>query len=111
MKEGEIVIAQIPQADGKPKFRPVLLLKQLPSYGDWLVCGISSQLKQFVRDFDEKVLERDEDSKKSGLLSNSVIRLAFLAVLPENSIPGSIGHIAATRHQKSLKTLTQHLLK
>ncbi len=42
MIEGEIILAQLPQADGGTKLRPVLLLKELPGYKDFLVCGIST---------------------------------------------------------------------
>jgi mRNA interferase MazF len=39
MREGEIILANLPQADDNFKLRPVLLLKQLPGYNDLLVCG------------------------------------------------------------------------
>ncbi len=59
MKEGDVVIAALPQADGKTKLRPVLLLRQLPSpYNDYLVCGISSQIKQMISDFDELIARK-----------------------------------------------------
>jgi mRNA interferase MazF len=44
MREGEIILANLVQADGSFKLRPVLLLKRLPGYNDFLVCGISTQL-------------------------------------------------------------------
>lgn len=42
MNPGDIVKAKLNQADGKIKFRPALLIKQMPPFGDWLVCGINS---------------------------------------------------------------------
>ena len=83
----------------------------MPPYNDWLVCGISSQVRQYVENFDELILTKDKDFKQSSLLSDSVIRLGFLAVLPENIIPGIIGNISPERHQKLLTTLAEHLLK
>ena len=53
MKEGDIVLASLPQADGFTKNRPILLLREMHEYGDFLVCGISSQLHQEVNGFDE----------------------------------------------------------
>lgn len=67
MKAGDIVLAQLQQADGQHKLRPVLLLKQFPPFGDWLISGISSQVRQAVPDFDELIRESDEDFSKSGL--------------------------------------------
>ena len=51
--EGDIALASLPQADGLIKQRPALLLRQMPPFGDWLVCGISTQLRQQVADLDE----------------------------------------------------------
>jgi len=52
VSEGEIVVAGLPQADGGAKLRPVVLLRELPGFGDFLVCGVSSQLHQAIRGFD-----------------------------------------------------------
>jgi len=43
----------LPQADGKIKIRPALILRIMPNYNDLLVCGISKQLHQCVKEFDE----------------------------------------------------------
>ena len=40
MKDGDICIHKVAQPDGTFKIRPVLLLKQMPPYGDWIVCAI-----------------------------------------------------------------------
>ncbi len=44
MREGAIVLLPLAQADGTVKPRPAVALSQLPGFGDWLVCGISTQL-------------------------------------------------------------------
>jgi len=68
MKEGDIVLAALRQADGKIKTRPALLLRQLPlPYSDYLICGISSQLHQRIENFDEAIITSDEDYLGSGL--------------------------------------------
>ena len=91
MSGGEIALANLPQADGSYKLRPVLLLKQLPGYNDFLVCGISTPIHQLIKDFDE-LLEVDAGQfSETGLRQSSVVRLGFLAVIPNNKIPGSIG--------------------
>jgi len=46
MKEGDVVLTPLPQTDGVIKNRPAVALCQMPPFGDWLVCGISTQLRQ-----------------------------------------------------------------
>jgi mRNA interferase MazF len=56
-KSGQIILFQFPQTDlAQGKLRPGLLLGKLPGpYDDWLVCMISSQLHQQIKNFDEVV--------------------------------------------------------
>jgi mRNA interferase MazF len=99
MKAGDIVLAQLQQADGQYKLRPVLLLKQFPPFDDWLVCGISSQIRHSVSDFDELIRESDDDFTQSGLHVLSVVALGFLATLAKKDLAGTIGSIRQDRHQ------------
>lgn len=89
--------------DGNFKLRPVLVLKQLPGVNDFLVCGISTQLHQLIRGFDELIDEKSNHFIQTGLHQSSIIWLGFLAVIPENKIPGSIGSINQALHKKYLK--------
>jgi len=111
MKEGEVILIPIPQADGRIKHRPVIILRELPRYSDYLVCGVSSKLSQYVKDFDEIISPADPDFVTSGLITASVIRLGFLAVLPHKSIAGAIGEISSKRHLRLLKTLSDYLVE
>jgi mRNA interferase MazF len=45
------------------------------------------------------------------LVSDSLIRLGFLAVLPCKKILGSIGSISTERHQRLLHKLSDYLVK
>ena len=45
MKEGDVLLTELPQADGARKLRPVLFLRRMPPFQDFLVCGISSQFQ------------------------------------------------------------------
>lgn len=110
MKEADVVLTPIPQADGTIKNRPVILLRELPPYRDLLVCGISTQLHQEVVDFDNIISPADPDFVASGLRTQSLIRLGFLAVIPRRQIIGSIGEISSERHQHLLKTLSDYLV-
>lgn len=109
MKEGDVVLTPLPQADGEVKNRPAIVLREMPPYQDLLVCGVSTQVHHYVKDFDELISPDDADFAESGLLSESLIRLGFLAVLPRNSIVGTIGKIAPERHTRLLKGLSKHL--
>ena len=53
MKESDVILTSIPQADGTKKNRPAIILRELPMYGDFLVCGVSTQLQHCLKDFDE----------------------------------------------------------
>jgi len=110
VKEADIILAPFPQADGIVKNRPALLLRELPPFGDFLVCGISTQIHQAVPEFDDIIAQHHTDFSSSGLVSNSVIRLGFLAVLPRQRILGSIGSVATERPARLLTNLSKHLL-
>jgi mRNA interferase MazF len=105
MKEGTVALARVQQADGQFKLRPVLDLCLMPPHGDWLVCGISSQLQQEVAGFDHVLAIGDRDFPWSGLKASSVIRLGFLATLPGAAFAGRLGAVAP-----NLLTLLRHRL-
>jgi len=109
MKESDIILTPIPQADGQIKNRPAIILRQMPGYGDMLVCGISTQLHHHIKDFDEIISPTDSDYPSSGLKTTSLIRLSFLSVLPTKNIAGIIGNISPERHTRLLNTLSSYL--
>jgi mRNA interferase MazF len=111
MKEGDIILTPIPQADGKVKNRPAVYLREMPPFQDALVCGISTQVHQLALDFDELITNQDSDYNASGLVSDSLIRLGFLAVLPRRNIIGSIGSISPERYKRLLHRLSEYLVK
>ena len=53
MKESDVILTPVPRADGKVKNRPALILREMPRYKDFLVCGISTQTHQYIENFDE----------------------------------------------------------
>jgi mRNA interferase MazF len=111
VNEGDVILTFLPQADGKLKHRPAVVLRQMPLYGDFLVCGVSTQMNLMVSGFDEPIIGKDDDFAGSGLMADSLIRLGFLAVLPRKNIVGSIGTIARERHRRLLQRLSDYLLK
>ncbi len=111
MKESDVILTPILQADGNVKNRPAIILREMPLYGDVLVCGVSTQLHHYVQGFDEIVTATDADFASSGLVAVSLIRLGFLAVLPRRNIAGSIGSITPERHRRLLQALSQYLIQ
>jgi mRNA interferase MazF len=109
MNEGDIALAPLPQANGQIKNRPVVLLRRLPPFGDFLVCGVSTQVHQRVAGFDEEIALADPDSANSGLKATSLIRLGFLAVLPDSALLGRIGSRSSARRLRLLSNLCRHL--
>lgn len=109
VSEGEIVVAQLVQADGGAKLRPVVLLRELPGYGDFLVCGVSSQLRQAIRGFDVVLDSGSGDFPSTGLRVSSVIRLSFLAVVPETDMKRRLGRIAPDVLNTLRENLARHL--
>jgi mRNA interferase MazF len=111
MQEGDIVLALLPQASRESKLRPAVLLRRFEPHGDFLLCGVSTQLHQTVAGFDELLCEGDLDFAETGLRAASVIRLGFLATQPSRTIRGVLGKIKPERHARLLRRLAQYLTK
>ena len=109
MKEGDVVLTPLPQADGQVKNRPAVILRGMPPCGDFLVCGVSTQLHHEVVGFDDPIRLGGTDFTTSGLKAPSLIRSGFLAVLPASSLLGAIGSIDKARHARLLERLSNHL--
>ncbi len=109
MKAGDIVLALLPQADEAAKWRPALILCQMPPYGDALLCGISSQLERAVQDFDEVIGSNAPDFRASGLRVASVVRLGFLGTRPLAQVGGLLGRIDPQRLVRLRHNLAVHL--
>ncbi len=109
MREGEVALAPLQQSDGSGKNRPVVLLRQMPPFGDWLVCGVSTQIRQQVAGFDELIAGSDPDFPRSGLKAASLIRLGYLAVLPTSDLLGVIGSVSPACHGRLLENLCRYL--
>lgn len=111
MKEGDVILTPVSQSDGVVKNRPAIILREMPPYKDLLVCGVSTQLHQQVRGFDEIISSSDADFVASGFKSESLVRLGFLAVLPRSRVMGAIGEISAERRRRLLKRLSDYLME
>ncbi len=106
MKVRDIVLISMPQADGKTKKRPGLILYKIPPFDDVLICGISSQLKNKVDNLDMIIGQNHPDWNNSGLRVPSLIRVGYIATLPIRLIDGAIGEISGNTYD----TLTKNLI-
>lgn len=108
-KSGQIVLFPFPQTNQiKKKLRPALLLKQVPGqFDDWLLCMISSQLHQEIKNYDEVMKKDDSDFPMSGLKTDSLIRIGRLAVVEADMIIGSIGEISSERLKRICTKLSE----
>lgn len=106
MDEGNVIKAFVPQADGKYKSRPAILLKKLPYFDDWLICGISSKIHTVHKNFDLLINTEHEDYQNAGLPFPFVIRLGWLYAFPESRIEGDLGKI----NSNTLRLLQENLI-
>ena len=106
MKAADIGLAALPQDDGQIKLRPVLLLKLLPGFGDYIVCGISTQLRHEQKGLDE-ILLPDSDNR---LKQTSLVRLTYIHTLSLANIQGKIGEIPHSLHAELLKRLANFFM-
>ena len=109
MTEGDVALTPLPQADGRVKPRPAILLRRMPPFGDWLICGVSTQLHLEVTAFDDRIEPAHSDFSSSGLKAPSIIRLGFLAVLPADHFLGVLGSVSDERHLRLLHRLATFL--
>jgi len=105
MKAGDITVHRVAQPDGSFKVRPVLLLRRMQPFGDWMVCAISTQLRQEVHGFDIVMPDTAPSFKSTGLKGASLIRLGFINTVSKTALPGPIGGLEA----KTIKLLQQRL--
>ncbi|MGB3780432.1 MAG: type II toxin-antitoxin system PemK/MazF family toxin [Tunicatimonas sp.] len=111
VKEGDIILASLPQANGQVKLRPVLVLRQVPPFRDFLLCGISSQLRHAVPGLDMIIDNSHSDFSRSGLTIPSLIRTAFLTIKPSDTIAGAIGSVSRDTYRQLLSNLANYLLQ
>ena len=109
MTRGDVVLTPLPQADGRTKPRPAILLRRMPPFGDWLICGVSTQLQHEVAGFDDIIEPLHSDYRGSGLKAASLIRLGFLAVLPAEHFVGVLGSISPERQARLRQRLAAFL--
>ena len=110
--ERQVVLFRFPRTNQTAgKLRPALVIRKVPGpHDDWLICMISSQLSQEVREFDEVISEKDGDYILSGLKQASLIRIGRLAVVDQNILLGAIGEIDAARLKRIKKRISDWLI-
>ena len=93
------------------KLRPAVCLRKLPTYNEFLVCGLSTKVNRFNEVLDEKVSPNKEKGLQGLKASQSMIRLGFLGRVRIEEIAGRIGSISVPLHRRLLKKLGGYLVK
>lgn len=81
----------------------------MPPFSDYLICGISTQLRHFVSQLDEIVAFGDADFATSGLRNDSPLRVGYLMSYPSERFTGVIGEISSERLARLLNKLSDFL--
>ena len=111
MNPGDLVRWSFPQADGKSKARPAILLLRFELHGDWLACGVSTSLGLFMDGLDILIDEDHPDFGSMELPRPSLIRTGFLDTIPSKSIEGSFGKVRAETVRQLRGNLAERLLR
>lgn len=110
MKESDVILVALVQADEELKYSPAIVLREMPMpYRDLLVCGVSRRLNQYMQGLDDIISPADADFVSSGLHAESLIRLGFLGVVPRRLVRGMLGSISDERHKRLLQRLVDYL--
>jgi mRNA interferase MazF len=94
MKRGDVVTMAFPQADKQIKLRPAVLMKEVPPFGDWIVCPVSTKLHREVPGLDVVVRTGHPEFASMGLKRDSIIRVAKIQSAPKEEIQGLIGSMS-----------------
>jgi len=109
MSPGTVALAQLQQADGRLKKRPVVILNTMPPFSDLLVCAITSKLIPACADFDEVISVHDADFQASGLKVVSLIRLGMVATIPQSVVLGELGRNSDLRLKRLRARLARQI--
>ena len=111
-RAGQVVLVPFPFTDlSEAKLRPVLVLRKASErFDDWLVCMISSQIRQAELDLGEILGPEDAEFSQTGLKTRSLFRLSRLAVIDGALIVGAIGAIGDQRLSAIRKRLAEWLV-
>lgn len=109
MGPGSVVLTSVLQSDGKIKSRPAVVLKEIAPFGDWLICPVSSQLRQFLPGVDLLIDELHPDYSNMRLVMPSIIRVCKLQATPAFMIKAEIGKISTATYDLLIKQLKDWL--
>jgi len=109
MEQGRVVRVAFQQVDGAIKFRPAVVLQQLPFGPDLLVCAISSKLHREMPGVDVLITGTHPDFGPMGLPFASLIRCVYLTTVPLSAVQDPIGAVGPATLQLITDQLTAFL--
>src|SRR5271163_3899018 len=109
MNEGSVIRFALQQNDGKLVQRPALIVKKIPPYNDYLICGISKSTGLAVKGLDLIITENDSDFNTWGLNYPGLIRCGWLYTVSSKYIEGTLGNVSHESYKTILSNLTAFL--
>lgn len=111
MKDGDICKVGLPQPDGSVKDRPVILIKEVPPFNDWMVAAVTSRLRNMNPSLDYLIEDTSPGFKNTGLKKTSLIRLGLINTINFRLIKGVIGELPYGVLTKLKSNLSQFIMK
>jgi mRNA interferase MazF len=109
MKAGDICKVALIQPDGSIKDRPVLLIKEVPPLGDWIVATITSQQRNRVEGLDVLIKDSHPGFRTTGLTKSSLLKLGMLNTMNKGMIKGKIGELPIGMIDEVLRNIISFL--
>lgn len=94
MKAGDICKVGLIQPDGTVKDRPVVLIKEVPPFNDWIVAVVTSRIRNMEPSIDYLLKDTEPGFSNTGLRKTSLIRLGLINTINSGLIKGVIGELS-----------------
>ena len=111
MKAGDICKVGIVQPDGSVKDRPVVLIKEVPPFNDWIVAVITSKLRNMDPSIDYLLEDSASGFSNTGLRKTSLIRMGLINTVNTRVIKGVIGELPYGVLNTLKTNLSQFIMK
>ncbi len=111
MKAGDICRVGFPQPDGNIKGRPVVLIKEVPPFKDWMVALVTGKTRNMDSTLDYLLRDSDSGFSGTGLTKTSLIRMGVISTINTGLIQGKLGELPYGVLPKLKSNLSQFILK
>ena len=110
MKPGLLVRWVFPQADGRIKQRPAVLLLRFDARGDWLVVAVSGKVANYDHALHELIDLDHVDFRTLGLPFAALLRADMVETIPNGAIKDVLGEVSFTTVSRLRRRLASRLM-